>query len=114
MPRPPTTSATGPGCSRWSPPRASSASRPISTPGDLYYAHELPGPEATVVYTRATPPGSPRPPGRLTVADLPTDLDPALTAYVCGSSAFANHATDLLLTAGVPTSQIRVERFGPT
>lgn len=86
----------------------------VRSPDDLYYAAELPGPDTTVVYTRAAPPGTARPPGRLTPADLPANLDPDVTAYVCGSSPFANHATDLLLTAGIPSPQIRVERFGPT
>ena len=37
-----------------------------------------------------------------------------MTVYVCGSAGFADHVTDLLLECGVPTTQIRVERFGPT
>ncbi len=37
----------------------------VRTPDDLYYAHELPGPETTVAYTRVVPPSSTRPPGRL-------------------------------------------------
>jgi ferredoxin-NADP reductase len=82
-------------------------------PGDLYYAAELPGPEATVIYTRATPPGWPRPTGRLTADDLPAVPTDA-TAYVCGSAGFADTATGLLIAAGVPAERIRVERFGPT
>jgi ferredoxin-NADP reductase len=83
---------------------------------DLYYAGELPGAETTVVYTRRPPPGSIRPAGRLSADDLPGDfdLDPGVTAYVCGSTGFANHTTDLLIDAGLPASAIRVERFGPT
>jgi len=30
----------------------------VRTPGDLYFADELPGPETTVVYTREAPPGA--------------------------------------------------------
>jgi len=86
----------------------------VRSPDDLYYAGELPGPETTIVYTRRTPPGVVRPPGRLTVADLSAAFDPAATAYVCGSAGFANAASDLLLDAGVPPAGIRVERFGPT
>jgi ferredoxin-NADP reductase len=41
------------------------------SPEELYYAAELPGPETTVVYTRRNPPGTERPPGRLTAEDLP-------------------------------------------
>jgi ferredoxin-NADP reductase len=83
----------------------------VRSPDELLYAGELPGPETTVVYTRRTPPGWPRPAGRLTLADLPP---PAPLAYVCGSSGFADAATALLLESGVPATAIRVERFGPT
>ena len=81
---------------------------------DLYYAAELTGPETTVVYSRRNPPGVARPPGRLTAADLPPTPGGAVTAYVCGSAGFADHATDLLLDCGIPATAIRVERFGPT
>jgi ferredoxin-NADP reductase len=86
----------------------------VRSPDDLYYAAELPGPETTIVYSRANPPRATRPPGRLTVADLPEPRDPELVAYVCGSARFADGATDVLLEAGVPATAIRVERFGPT
>lgn len=86
----------------------------VRSPEDLYYPGELPGPDTTIVYTREAPPDTARPPGRLALADLPTSFTPDLTAYVCGSSPFANHATALLQTAGLPTTHIRVERFGPT
>jgi ferredoxin-NADP reductase len=86
----------------------------VRSPDDLYYATELPGPETTIVYSRANPPGATRPPGRLTVADLPEPRDPDAVAYVCGSARFADAATDVLLDAGVPATAIRVERFGPT
>jgi ferredoxin-NADP reductase len=36
------------------------------------------------------------------------------TCFVCGSSAFAEAASELLMAAGVPAERIRVERFGPT
>jgi ferredoxin-NADP reductase len=84
------------------------------TPDDLYYAAELPGPETTIVYTRAIPPGWPRPAGRLEAGDLPDPFDRDATAYVCGSSGFADAATALLAAAGMPATNIRVERFGPS
>ena len=84
------------------------------TPADLYYSDELPGPQTTIIYTRITPPQDPRPPGRLTLDDLVAPVADGATAYVCGSPGFADSATDLLMLAGVATSQIRVERFGPT
>jgi ferredoxin-NADP reductase len=86
----------------------------VRDPDDLYYRDELPGPETTIVYTRSTPPGWPRPAGRLAAGDLPDPLDLTATAYVCGSSGFADAATALLTGAGLPAAQIRVERFGPS
>jgi ferredoxin-NADP reductase len=83
----------------------------VRSPEDLFYASELPGPDVTVVYTRRTPAGDARQPGRLTLADLPP---PAPLAYVCGSSGFADAAAALLIQSGVPAGAIRVERFGPT
>jgi ferredoxin-NADP reductase len=84
------------------------------TPDDLYYAGELADLHETVLYTRRTPEGCPRPAGRLTAADLPTSIGAETTVFVCGSSGFSDAATDILLGAGVETERIRVERFGPT
>ena len=86
----------------------------VRTPGDLYFADELPGPETTVVYTRAAPPGAGRGPGRLTLDDVAPLVRGGETVFVCGSAGFAEAATELLLSAGVPTASIRVERFGPS
>ena len=85
----------------------------VRTPGDLYYADEVAGPETTVVHTRVAPEGDPRPAGHLTEDDL-GPVAPGTTAFVCGSSGFADAATALLGAAGVTTDRIRVERFGPT
>jgi len=86
----------------------------VRTPGDLYFAGELPGPEVTVAYTRAAPPGSARPVGRLALTDVAPLVRGGETVFVCGSAGFADAVTDLLLAAGVPTGSIRVERFGPS
>ena len=86
----------------------------IRSPEDLYYADELKGLPAEVLYTRRTPPGWPRPAGRLTTADLPPSIGAETTVFVCGSSGFSDAATDTLLSAGVANQRIRVERFGPT
>lgn len=83
----------------------------VRSDDDLYYAGELA--EATVVYTRAAPASSSRPPGRLTAGDLPA-ITPGVTGYVCGSSGFADAASRLLLDLGQPAEHIRVERFGPS
>ena len=87
-----------------------SARRPV----DLYYRSELPGPETTVLYTRTAPPDDPRPPGRVTAADLVPLLRPDGTVFVCGSPPFCDTVTDLLIDLGVGTDRIRVERFGPS
>jgi ferredoxin-NADP reductase len=84
------------------------------SPADLYYAAELPGPETTVVYTRSAPPGWARPIRRLDQDDLAGQVAGDATAYVCGSPAFADSVTALLIDDQVPTERIRVERFGPT
>jgi ferredoxin-NADP reductase len=86
----------------------------VRTPADLYFADELPGPETTIVYTRAAPPGTARGVGRLALADVAPLVRGGETVFVCGSAAFADAATDLLVQAGVPAAAIRVERFGPS
>ena len=86
----------------------------VRTPADLYFAQEVPGPETTVVHTRMAPPGSARPAGRLTLADVAPLVRGGETVFVCGSAGFAEAATDLLIAAGVPVPSIRVERFGPS
>jgi ferredoxin-NADP reductase len=85
----------------------------VRDPSNLYYAGELEGPETTVVYTRRAPPSQPRAPGRVTGADL-AGFPPGATAYVCGSSSFADAVSDLAIGVGIPAERIRVERFGPT
>jgi ferredoxin-NADP reductase len=86
----------------------------VRSPADLYYAAELPGPESSVVFTRSTPPGSTRPPGRLSATDVEPAMLPGATAYICGSAAFADAASALLLASGMSEGEIRVERFGPS
>jgi ferredoxin-NADP reductase len=86
----------------------------VRRPGDLYYHDELPGPETTIVYTRTASLSSTRSAGRLGPDDLPPDLAPDTTAFVCGSSGFADAATALLEASGFPSDRIRVERFGAT
>jgi ferredoxin-NADP reductase len=86
---------------------------------ELFYAEELRGPEVMVAFTRRTPDGGGRPPGRLSAADLEAlDVgavrDSGGSAYVCGSAGFADSVTGLLEGAGFPVARIRVERFGAT
>lgn len=86
----------------------------VRTPADLYYAHEVVGPQTTIVYTRAIPNGYERAPGRLAPPDIPRPIEPGTITYVCGSPAFADAATDVLTRVGVEPQMIRVERFGPS
>ena len=86
----------------------------VRNPAGLYYASELPGPETTIIYTRQGTRSDTRSPGHLTARDLPNVTDDA-TVYICGSSPFADAATELIIGAGISTTErIRVERFGPT
>ena len=86
----------------------------VRAPENLYYADELPGTETTVIYSRRAPESATRPPGRMSAADLSPLVLPGATVYVCGSSAFADTATDVVMALGLPAERIRVERFGPT
>jgi ferredoxin-NADP reductase len=83
------------------------------SPEELIYAREY-GAETTPVFTRGAPEGVPV--GRLSAAHLAPVLaeEPAggWEAYVCGSDAFAEHASRLLVAAGQPVDRIRIERFG--
>jgi len=86
----------------------------VRRPADLYYADEIMGPESTVIFTRETPMVSTRAAGRLMAEDVKPAIRDGAGVYVCGSSGFADAATDLLVGNGVDASVIRVERFGPT
>lgn len=84
------------------------------TLAELPYADVLEASGSLIAITREQV-STQRPTGRLTAADLgPLLTAPNLTCFVCGSAAFAEAASDLLLDAAVPTSRIRVERFGPS
>lgn len=82
-------------------------------PRELIYADEYRN-ETTAVFTRDAPEGVPV--GRLSaahVARLMAEAPPGgWEAYVCGSNAFAEHASRLLVRAGQPVDRIRIERFG--
>jgi ferredoxin-NADP reductase len=83
------------------------------SPEELIYAREF-GAETTPVFTRRAPAGGPV--GRMAaahVAPLLAEQPPGgWEAYVCGSNAFAEHASRLLVEAGQPVERIRIERFG--
>jgi ferredoxin-NADP reductase len=87
----------------------------VRTPDDLYYADELhEHDDATVLYTRATPAGWARPPGRLGADDVLPHLRDDQEIFVCGSAPFTNAVGDLLLELGVAAERARFERFGPS
>ena len=80
------------------------------TMAELPYADELVAAGALVVTTREA--HGIRPAARLTAMDLVPLWEPGQTSYVCGSTAFAEAASQLLVGMGVPPTSIRVERFG--
>jgi ferredoxin-NADP reductase len=86
----------------------------VRTPGDLIYANQLEAEDASVIFTREAPVDATRAVGRLTLEDITPFLRPDAVNYICGSSAFADAASERLVDAGVDTNSIRVERFGPT
>jgi ferredoxin-NADP reductase len=87
----------------------------VRTPDDLYYADELRDrSDATVLYTRSTPPSWPRPAGRLGADDVLPHLRDDQSIYVCGSAPFTNAVGDLLVDLGVAPERARFERFGPS
>jgi len=85
----------------------------VRAPEDLPFAHEY-GEESTVIYTRSAPPEWPGRVGRLTADTLQPLLIEDSTAYICGSSGFVEHASQLLIGLGHPVNEIRLERYGPT
>ena len=82
------------------------------TLAELPYAEQLIIGGAHLVLTREDGIGRPR--GRLTIVDLGVAINPDATYFVCGSAAFAESASMLLMDAGAPADAIRVERFGPS
>ena len=80
------------------------------TLAELPYADELLAAGALVVTTREA--HGIRPAARLTAMDLLPLWEPGQTAFVCGSTPFAEAAGQLLVGMGVPSETVRVERFG--
>ncbi len=96
----------------------------VRDPATLIYGDELArrvrddaGLDVTLVYTRETPDGWSRPPGRLDAALLasagwPASFEPA--CFVCGPTSFVEAVADMLVEAGHDPARVRTERFGPT
>jgi ferredoxin-NADP reductase len=107
--------------------RARAAAVPVTvlisarSPADLFYAEELPALEPREglriehTYTREAPPGWTGWSRRIDAAMVAgVTPGPTARAYVCGPTAFVEHASDLLVAGGHDPSTIRAERFGPT
>jgi ferredoxin-NADP reductase len=94
----------------------------LRDPDATLYRDELAGRASdglsvTYVYTRRTPEGWPRPPGRLDAGLLSSSAFPPAespTSYVCGPTGFVETVADLLVEAGHDPRRVRTERFGPS
>jgi ferredoxin-NADP reductase len=90
-------------------------------PEDLLYRDELAtgtgGVAVDYTFTRSAPADWPgfrgRIDGDMLAAVCPPPADEPLI-YVCGPTAFVEHAAELLVGLGYPPASIRTERFGPT
>jgi ferredoxin-NADP reductase len=96
----------------------------VRAPESVIYAAELrrraaedQGLKIAYAYTRATPAGWSKPPGRINAAFL---SEAALSAaqnpacYICGPTGFVESVAALLEQAGYDPRRIKTERFGPT
>ena len=71
----------------------------------------------TYAFTRATPRGWPRPPGRVNasvIAETTWSSKLTPTCYVCGPTSFVESTAALLVGCGNSPDKIKTERFGPT
>jgi ferredoxin-NADP reductase len=96
----------------------------VRDPAAVLYGAELetlqaadPTLEMQYAFTRQTPPGYPRPPGRMDAAFLAefgfaAALAPAV--FVCGPTGFVEAIADLLVASGHDPRQVKTERFGPS
>ncbi len=96
----------------------------VRSPSATIYAAELQrraaeddGLTVAYLYTRATPPGWPRPAQRIDAALIaetafPASQNPA--CFVCGPTPFVEAVASLLGAAGYDSLRIKTERFGPT
>jgi ferredoxin-NADP reductase len=82
----------------------------VRTPEDVFYADEL-GAETTVTFTRQAPAGWAGATGRIDAELVQRTCAGAQSAYVCGSNAFVEVATELLMASGLVAGAIRTERY---
>ncbi|QGN35528.1 oxidoreductase [Microlunatus sp. Gsoil 973] len=91
----------------------------VGSPATSMYRSYLENPPAGVtvdwIYSRTAPAGTTRPAGRLTKLDLEKCAVPVHDGplnYICGSTGFAEHVSQLLIDQGHPASMIKIERYG--
>lgn len=79
--------------------------------------HSKTGVEIIFTFTRKQPPGWHGYARRIDatmLSDLITPFEQAPLSYICGPSAFVETAANTLAHLGIPPTQIRTERFGPS
>jgi ferredoxin-NADP reductase len=96
----------------------------VRDPGSVLYGAELemvqsadPTLDVQYAFTRSSPAGHPRAPGRIDAAFLAefgfgATLQPAV--FVCGPTGFVETIADLLVAAGHEPHRVKTERFGPS
>lgn len=85
----------------------------VRSAADVIYADEL-GDDAVLTFTRQPPDGWGGHTGRIDASLITAAGLSSGTAFVCGSNAFVEAATELIAGAGFDPGSIRTERFGPT
>jgi ferredoxin-NADP reductase len=83
-------------------------------PEELLFHDELTESAAVVAYTRSGAAEGGRALGRLSADDISPLIGPDTTYYICGSAAFTEAMSQLLVSLGVDATDVRVERFGPS
>jgi ferredoxin-NADP reductase len=91
----------------------------VRTPDDAFFRDELDRPDrgtdVTMLYTRRAPDGSPRPPGRITEADLTRyafAAEEKPNVFVCGPTGFVEAVSRALVAQGHDPQRVKTERFG--
>jgi ferredoxin-NADP reductase len=80
---------------------------------DVIYADEL-GDDAILTFTREPPAGWTGHTGHIDASLIAeVGVQPGIV-FICGSNAFVEAASELVLDAGLEPARIRTERFGPT
>jgi ferredoxin-NADP reductase len=83
-------------------------------PEQLLFRDELTESATVVAYTRSGPHDGARALGRLNADDIKPLIAPETTYYICGSAAFTEATSQLIVSLGVDATDVRVERFGPS